>query len=254
MIFLRSLLFQLVLTASSLLYSLAILALGHGDSGTRGPRLARSWARLNLKALKRLCGLDYRVRGLEHLPTDNVIVLCKHQSAWEILALRALLPTEQSWVLKQELIRIPVFGQALKRLSHIAIDRAAGRREITRLIREGSALLEQGHWLVIFPEGTRVAPGAQGSYNIGGALLAERTGRPVLPIAHNAGVFWGRQSLIKRPGTIDLVIGPTIRTQGRKATEINAEVERWIEQTLQECSPEFKKPPSAPAPSYGNPQ
>lgn len=232
MTLLRSLLFQLILIGSSLLYSLAILALGSGDSGRRAPRLARSWARLNLKALKILCGLDHRVHGLEHLPKDNAIVLCKHQSAWEILALRALLPPEQSWVLKQELIRIPVFGQALKRLRHIAIDRAAGRREITRLIREGSALLEGGHWVVIFPEGTRVAPGTQGSYNIGGALLAERTGRPVVPIAHNAGVFWGRRSLFKRPGTIDLVIGPSIRTQGRKATEINAEVERWIEQTI----------------------
>ena len=251
MIFLRSLLFQSILIGSSLIYSLMILASG---GGTTGPRLARSWARFNLKALKILCGLDHRIHGLEHLPTDNAIVLCKHQSAWEILALRALLPPEQSWVLKQELIRIPVFGQALKRLSHIAIDRAAGRREITRLIREGSALLEQGHWVVIFPEGTRVAPGTQGSYNIGGALLAERTGRPVVPIAHNAGVFWGRRSLVKRPGTIDMVIGPTIRTQGRKATEINAEVERWIEQALQECSPEFKKLHSTHAPSYENPR
>ena len=232
MTLLRSLLFQLILIGSSLSYSLAILAFGSGDSGRRGPRLARSWARLNLTALKILCGLDYRVQGLEHLPTDNAIVLCKHQSAWEILALRALLPPEQSWVLKQELIRVPIFGQALKRLSHIAIDRAAGRREITRLIREGSALLESGHWVVIFPEGTRVAPGTQGNYNIGGALLAERTGRPVVPIAHNAGVFWGRRSLVKRPGTIDLMIGPSIPTQGRKATEINAEVEHWIEQSL----------------------
>lgn len=231
---LRSLLFQSILIGSSLLYSLAILALGSGHSGQRGPRLARAWARVNLKALKILCGLDYRVRGLEHLPTDNAIVLCKHQSAWEILALRAILPPEQSWVLKQELLRIPVFGQALKRLSSIPIDRAAGRREITRLIREGSALLEHGHWVVIFPEGTRVAPGTHGNYNIGGALLAERTGRPVVPIAHNAGVFWGRRSLVKRPGTIELVIGPSIRTQGRKATEINAEVECWIEQAVAE--------------------
>ena len=232
MIFLRSLLYQVVLIVSSLVYSLAILALGGRPASTLGPRIAGSWARFNLKALKIICGLDYRVHGLEHLPTDNAIVLCKHQSAWEILALRALLSPEQSWVLKQELIRIPIFGQALKRLSHIAIDRAAGRREITRLLREGGTLLEHGHWLVIFPEGTRVAHGSQGNYNIGGALLAERTGRPVVPIAHNAGVFWGRRSLTKRPGTIDLVIGPTIWTQGRKATEINAEVERWIEQTV----------------------
>ncbi|QGU33283.1 lysophospholipid acyltransferase family protein [Thermochromatium tepidum] len=232
MILLRSLLFQSILIGSSLIYSVLILVLGGCTPDTTGARFARSWARFNLRVLKRLCGLDHRVRGLEHLPTENAIVLCKHQSAWEILALRALLPLEQSWVLKQELIRIPIFGQALKRLSHIAIDRAAGRREITRLIREGSALLEHGYWVIIFPEGTRVAPGTQGSYNIGGALLAERTGRPVVPIAHNAGLFWGRRSLIKRPGTIELVIGPTIQTQGRKATEINAEVEHWIEQTI----------------------
>ncbi|SDX80703.1 1-acyl-sn-glycerol-3-phosphate acyltransferase [Allochromatium warmingii] len=232
MIVLRSLLFQLILIGSSVSYSLLILAFGSGDSGQRGPRLARSWAQFNLTALKLLCGLEYRIHGREHLQRKNAIVLCKHQSAWEILALRALLPIEQSWVLKQELLRIPIFGHALQRLSPIPIDRAAGRREITRLMREGGAQLERGHWVVIFPEGTRVAPGTQGSYNIGGALLAERSGYPIVPMTHNAGVFWGRQRLLKRPGTIDLVIGPTIATQGRKATEINAEVERWIEETL----------------------
>ncbi len=226
MILLRSLLFQILLIGSSVSYALAILAFDRHKFA-----LAQSWARFNLRMLKRLCGLDYRVQGLDQLPTSNAIVLCKHQSAWEILALRALLPPRQSWVLKQELLRIPIFGGALNRLDPIPIDRSAARRELMHLLRVGTERLGQGYWMIIFPEGTRVAPGSQVSYAIGGALLAERTGYPVIPVTHNAGVFWGRRSLIKRPGTIELIFGPAIATQGRKAAEINAEAKLWIEET-----------------------
>ncbi|MBK1717451.1 lysophospholipid acyltransferase family protein [Thiocystis violacea] len=232
MIFLRSLLYQLVLIGSSLLYSLAILMVGWWMPSRFVSRLGRSWARLNLKALKTICGLDYRVQGLEHLPKENAIVLCKHQSAWDIIALRAFLPADQSWVLKEELTRIPIFGWALRHLQPIPIDRSVGRREITKLIREGLRFLNAGRWVIVFPEGTRVAPGTRQTYGIGGALLAERSGRPVVPIAHNAGVFWGRRSLIKRPGTIDVVIGPVIDTRESKATEINAATEQWIERAV----------------------
>ncbi|MBK1722078.1 lysophospholipid acyltransferase family protein [Thiocystis violacea] len=229
MLLLRSLLYQVVLLGSSLLYSIAILLVGWGRSKHLVARLARSWGVLNLHALKHLCGLEYRVTGIEHLPREPSVVLSKHQSAWEIIALRVLLPLDQSWVLKQELTRIPFFGWALNRLDPIPIDRAAGRREITKLIREGTKRLDEGRWIIVFPEGTRVAPGTQHTYGIGGALLAERSGRRVVPIAHNAGVFWGRRSLMKRPGIIDVVIGPSLQTQGRKATEINALTEEWIE-------------------------
>ncbi|QIK39271.1 1-acyl-sn-glycerol-3-phosphate acyltransferase [Caldichromatium japonicum] len=228
LVLLRSLAFQLLLIGSSIVYALAILVFTRHKFA-----LAQSWARFNLQMLKRLCHLDYRVQGLERLPADNAIVLCKHQSAWEILALRALLPPRQCWVLKQELLRIPIFGPALACLDPIPIDRAAARRELMHLLRAGTERLGQGYWLIVFPEGTRVAPGAKGTYSIGGALLAERTGYPVVPVVHNAGTFWGRRSLIKRPGTIELVFGQPIATQGRKAAEINAETERWIEERLE---------------------
>jgi 1-acyl-sn-glycerol-3-phosphate acyltransferase len=160
-----------------------------------------------------ICGLRYRVTGLESLPSESSIVLSKHQSAWETIALRAILPAHQSWVLKRELMRIPLFGAALARFRSIPIDRSAGRRAIVELVREGLQRLESGRWVIIFPEGTRVAPGCRQPYAIGGAVLAERSARPVVPIAHNAGHFWGRRNLRKFPGTIDLVIGPVIQTK-----------------------------------------
>lgn len=235
MIVLRSLLYQIVLIGSSLICSILVLIIGWGGYNHSVGRIGRYWAYTNLWALKYLCGLDYRIQGMEHFPAnESVVVLCKHQSAWETIALRAFLPINQSWVLKQELLRIPFFGWALARFRPIAIDRSAGRREITKLLREGTAQLDAGRPVVVFPEGTRVAPGVRHPYGVGGALLAERSGRAVVPIAHNAGVFWGRRSFIKRPGTVEMVIGPIIETQGRKATEINALTEAWIEAKMTE--------------------
>ncbi len=228
----RSVLYQAVLVVSVIVYSSLLLIVGPIASEQGLDRLARSWARLNLAALRWICGLHCRVSGLEQLPVETSIVLSKHQSAWDIIALRALLPIRQSWVLKQELMRIPVFGSGLKRLQCIPIDRAAGRRAIVELVREGLRLLQTGRWVIVFPEGTRVIPGCRHPYAIGGAVLAERSGRPVVPIAHNAGCFWGRRSMRKRPGTIDLVIGPTIATEGLTAAQINAAAEEWIETTV----------------------
>lgn len=231
-ILVRSILYQGVLVGSVVVFSSLLILLGPIVSVRTLDRIGVAWARFNLSALDRICGLRYRVVGLESLPDDNAIVLCKHQSAWETIALRGILPPHQSWVLKQELMRIPFFGKALARCQSIPVDRSAGRRAIVELIREGLARLNAGRWVIVFPEGTRVAPGTRRPYAIGGALLAERSGRPVVPIAHNAGVFWGRRSVRKSPGTIDLVFGPLIRTAGRTAAEINAEVEDWIEKTV----------------------
>lgn len=232
---LRSLLFQILFIGSTLYYSSAIIIAGRlGASTERVGRLGCAWGLFNLAALRRICGLTYRIQGSENLPSagETVIALCKHQSTWETVALRGLFPPTQSWVLKQELMRLPFFGWALAQQQPIAIDRSDARRSVIKLIRDGEKLLAAGRWVIIFPEGTRVAPGVRQPYNIGGALLAEKTGYPVLPIAHNAGYFWGRRSFVKHPGTIDLVIGPMIQTKGRKSTEINAEVEAWIESTV----------------------
>ena len=231
MLHLRSVVFFAYLVAAVIAFGLPVAVFGWVLPNRVSASMARAWARTCLFGLKWICGLHYRVEGLEHIPKTGTIVLCKHQSAWETIAIRALFPVEQTWVLKRELLRVPIFGWAMSALDPIAIDRSQGRKAIRQLLQEGSKALAAGRWVIVFPEGTRTAPGDRRAYGIGGALLAEKTGRPVVPVAHNAGVFWPRRSLLKLPGTIDLIIGPEITTQGRRAGEINAEVERWIEET-----------------------
>jgi len=191
--------------------------------------LGKLWGQANLKALAILCGLTYRVHGLHHIPQETCIVMSKHQSAWETIALRGILPPCNSWVIKRELLRIPFFGWGMSALEPIALDRKSGSQAIKQLLREGKKRLDSGRWVVIFPEGTRVATGQRIKYNVGGAILSEKTGYPILPIAHNAGIFWVRRGFIKYPGVVDLVIGDLISTHGLKAAEINQQVEDWIE-------------------------
>jgi 1-acyl-sn-glycerol-3-phosphate acyltransferase len=186
------------------------------------------WARFNVWWLGVTCNVRYQVIGRENIPAGNGIVLCKHQSTWETLVLQQIFPL-QVWLLKRELLWVPIFGWALALLEPIAIDRGAGRRAVQQLVKQGKQKLAQGRWVVIYPEGTRMAPGQRGRYALGGAILAEHSGYPVVPVAHNAGEYWPRRQFIKRPGTIRLVIGPVIETRGRKAQDINAEVEAWIE-------------------------
>jgi len=191
-------------------------------------RIISQWARFNVWWLEVCCGVHYQISGREHIPAGNGIVLCKHQSTWETLILQQVFPA-QVWLLKRELLWVPLFGWALALLEPIAIDRNAGRKAIRQLIDQGIQKLQAGRWVIIYPEGTRTAPGTKGHYAPGGAMLAERSAYPVIPIAHNAGEFWPRRGFIKYPGTIRMVIGPPIETRGRKAQDINAEVERWIE-------------------------
>jgi 1-acyl-sn-glycerol-3-phosphate acyltransferase len=160
------------------------------------------------------------------------IVFCKHQSAWETIAMPTLFPP-QVLVFKRELLFIPFFGWGLATLGPIVLDRSTRQQALRTLIEQGKQRLARGLWVTLFPEGTRVAAGAKGRYNAGGAMLAAATGVPVLPIAHNAGVFWPRRSLRKRPGIIDMVIGPEIPTAGRDAREIIRDAETWIETTSQ---------------------
>lgn len=232
MIWLRSGLFLVLLALSVILFGLPIILLGRWVPYHNLILMARWWGRLVLFLLRVTCKLGYRVHGLENLPEEGAIVLCNHQSAWETIALRGLLPPAQTWVLKKELIGVPVFGGALAAFDPIAIDRSAGRRAVRQLLEQGQRALALGRWIIIFPEGTRAPPGEMRAFGIGGALLAERSGRQIVPIAHNAGIFWGRRSFRKRPGTVDLVIGPPIPTIGRKAQELNRMVEAWIRDTL----------------------
>jgi len=225
-------LFLLVLVFAVIGYSLAIIALSRRVERQSLLNLAASWSRVVLKSLKGLCGLDYRLSGLENLPQAPCILMAKHQSAWETIAIPSVIPRPQAWVLKQELMRVPFFGSALRAFGPIAIDRKAGRQAMRQLLQQGVAQLEQGQSILVFPEGTRVAVSTEVPFNIGGALLAQKSGAAVVPIAHNAGVFWKRRGLRKLPGCIDLVIGPPIDPAGRSAKEINALVKAWIDETV----------------------
>ncbi len=206
--------------------------------------IIRSWAGFTLWWLKYLCRLDYRVEGLENLPSGSAIVFSKHQSVWETLALQRILPPFV-WVLKRELLWVPFFGWGLAATDPIAIDRSAGRKALHALLQQGKQRLAAGRWIVIFPEGTRVLPGQHRDYAIGGAMLAERSGGvPVVPIAHNAGEYWSRRAFLKLPGTITVVIGKPIPTAGRKAAEINADAREWIEATVARISNHAASPES----------
>lgn len=199
--------------------------------------IATLWPPFNLWWLKLTCDLDFRVIGREHLAEVEGagIIMGKHQSTWETIALQRLFPPTV-WVLKRELLFIPFFGWGLALTKPIAIDRKAGRKAVEQLVTQGRARLDEGLWVVVFPEGTRVAPGQTRRYKLGGAVLASRTGRPVVPVAHNAGEFWPRHSFIKRPGTITVVIGPPISTEGKPPEVINDEVRDWIEARMDEIS------------------
>jgi 1-acyl-sn-glycerol-3-phosphate acyltransferase len=197
-------------------------------------RIGNQWSSVNMWLLKIICGLDYRVRGTENLPGEEAaIVMSKHQSAWETIALRTIIGGNQSWILKRELMWIPFFGWAIAIMEPIAINRKAGRKAVVQVIRQGREYLERGNKVILFPEGTRTAPGTKGRYKLGGALLAEKSGCKVVPVCHNAGVFWRRRDIRKYPGMIDVVVGEPILTEGRKAQEILDEVEQWIESTLE---------------------
>ena len=198
-------------------------------------RIISQWAKLMLPILRMVCDIRHEVRGIENIPKEPCIVMCKHQSAWETLALQQIFPP-QVWVLKRELLWLPFFGWALALTSPIAIKRSDGKGAVKQLLKQGKERLAQGFCVVIFPEGTRVPYGQRGKYKIGGALLAASSGVPVIPVAHNAGRLWGRNAFSKHPGLITMSIGKPIVTQGRKADEINAEVEAWIENEIQQLA------------------
>jgi len=238
MLTLRAILFYFGLTAVTPIFTLLGLVLLVAPFHLRFAAVSR-WAAFNLWWLRVTCNLDFEVIGRENIPAQAAVILCKHQSAWETLALQMVFPA-QAWVLKRELLWIPIYGWGLATLNPIAIDRSAGARALRQLVRQGRRRLERNIWVVIFPEGTRVAPGQHGAYQPGGALLAAETGRPVIPVAHNAGWFWPRKSFRKRPGMIRMVIGAPIVSTGRSATEITALAENWIENTGSQLPvPEF---------------
>ncbi len=224
---LRSTLYSLLQVIITPLYFLIILA-AFPLPPIRRYRITAGWAHTMLFLLRLICGIRYQIIGAKHIPTAPSIILSKHQSAWETLAFQQIFPA-QVWVLKKELLRVPFFGWGLALTSPIAIDRSSRKAALKQIVEQGKDRLRQGFWIVIFPEGTRIAPGKKGKYGIGGAWLATHTGAPVVPVAHNAGEFWGRNSFLKLPGTITVSIGEPIDPVGMEPGDLNSRVESWIE-------------------------
>ena len=191
-------------------------------------RIISSWAYLAMFWLKVTCGLSFRVIGKENIPQHACIVLAKHQSAWETIAFQVIFPP-QIWVMKRSLLLIPFLGWAFAALKAIAIDRAAGRDALKQMVEQGKDRLARGLWVVIFPEGTRIAPGKKGKYHIGGAWLATHTQATVVPVAHNAGEFWRKNAFTKTAGVITVSIGQPIDSTGMRPDALNQMVEDWIE-------------------------
>ena len=227
MVFIRSLILLLLQILITPLFTLFALLSFPLHPITRY-RIISGWALTMMWLLRVVCGMRLEVRGAENIPTKPSVVLCKHQSAWETIALQKVFPP-QVWVLKRELLWIPFFGWGLAMTSPVAIQRSSGKKAVMQLMRQGKERLDTGFCVVIFPEGTRIPYGQRGKYKMGGALLAASSGVPVVPVAHNAGKLWGRNSFLKYPGVITMSIGTPIDPTGLKAEEINQRVENWIE-------------------------
>jgi 1-acyl-sn-glycerol-3-phosphate acyltransferase len=225
--FIRSLLFLLIQSALTIPFSLLILLAAPIPALPRY-RFITLWGRVVIWLARWVVGIRFVVEGRENLPREAAVVLSKHQSAWETIAFQQIFPP-LSFVLKKSLLQIPFFGWGLALFSPIAIDRGGGREALKQLESQGRERLDAGFWVLVFPEGTRMAVGEKGDYQIGGAWLAVKSGAPVVPVAHNAGRCWPKNAFIKRPGLITVVIGPAIPTRGRKATQVMAETEAWIE-------------------------
>ncbi|MDE2235732.1 MAG: 1-acyl-sn-glycerol-3-phosphate acyltransferase [Gammaproteobacteria bacterium] len=236
MIFLRSLLFNIFMAITALLFSIPVAVAAPFPSGKRlGHWIARQWVIWQFFALKHLCCLDYQVQGLENIPAFNAITYWKHQSTWETMTQLLIFPA-QSWVIKRELLWLPLIGQAIYALEPIAINRKSGHTAVKQVLDQGVERLKAGLWVAVFPEGTRMPPGTTRRYGLSGALLAEKTGKPIIPVAHNAGDFWKRKAFMKYPGTIQVRIGKPVYANGRKPEAVNAEIQAWIESQMREIS------------------
>jgi 1-acyl-sn-glycerol-3-phosphate acyltransferase len=212
-------------------------------------KITMGWPRLAIWGARVMCGIRWKFEGWDNLPQGQAIVLSKHQSAWETLFLPAYLPREVCFVYKRELHRVPFFGWGLAMLNMIPIDRSKGREAFDQVVKIGQLRLNEGRWPILFPEGTRIAPGKAGRFKIGGALLATRTGAPIVPIALNAGECWARNAFIKRPGLITVSIGQPIASAGLTPEELNHRVQTWIETEMRRLNPERYSPTNNSAPA-----
>lgn len=230
MLWLRSLVFNAGMISTVLFGSMVVTLARPFLPMEKRFRFAAWFTRGVLWWLELTCSLTHRFQGMDNIPAGPVIFFAKHQSAWETFAFQSHLPTF-TWILKREAMWIPFVGWGIATLNPIAIDRAAGRLAVQQIVDQGAVRLDAGIRVMIFPEGTRVAAGATRRFGMGGGVLAESYDCPIVPIAHNSGLYWPRRGFHKRPGVIRVVIGEPMDTRGLTADEINARAKAWVDGT-----------------------
>ena len=240
----RSILHTLFMSLTVIPYTLVILLLRVcGASSMARYRVARAWLKLAADSAGWFCGVKVRTQGMENLPLSvmgdkGVVLLCKHQSTFETFLMPAIMPVPLAYVFKKELLQIPFFGWSIGSLDMIHIDRKDGSRAFHKVVEQGKRLLAHGIWVIMFPEGTRIARGEAGDYKTGATRLAIMTGAPVVPIAVTSAKCWPRKAFIRRPGIVDVSVGQPIDSRGRKHDELMAEVEYWIESEMRRLDPD----------------
>jgi len=241
----RSVLHLLWMLVTVVPYAVAIL-LG-ALFGVRGQplyRIAAAWLGLCIGGARVMLGIRTRVTGMDNLPLGQkspAILLLKHQSTFETFLMPTLMPHPLAYVFKKELLQVPFFGWAIGRLDMIHIDRSQGSKSFAKVVTQGKELLAQGIWIIMFPEGTRIARGQAGTYKTGGTRLAVETGAPVIPIAVTSAKCWPPRAFIKTPGVVDVSIGQPIPSTGRDPAELMREVETWIETEMRRLDPDAYK-------------
>jgi 1-acyl-sn-glycerol-3-phosphate acyltransferase len=238
---LRSLLHMLFMVVTVIPWALAVIVVSPFISSTALYWMCVGWLRLAVHSGTLILGIRNRVTGMENLPVGSkapAILLVKHQSTWETFAMPTLMPHPLAYVFKKELLYVPFFGWAMGRMDMIHIDRSKRTQAFNKVVEQGQRLLDQGTWVIMFPEGTRIPRGQQGQYKTGGTRLAVATGAPVIPVAVTSAKCWPRKAFLKRPGVVDFSIGKPIPSQGRDADGLMREVEAWIEAEMRRLDPE----------------
>ena len=234
--FLRSLLFTIVMVVATVVWACVCFLVAPLPYNKRFWVTSR-WNVFIIWCLKVICGIRYQFKGYDNLPDAPAIVLSKHQSAWETIFLLPNLTRPLVFVFKKEILYIPFFGWAMALLRMIPIDRKEGKNAFAHVVRHGKRRLADGQWIIMFPEGTRIPVGKKGKYKSGGARLAVETHAVVVPIAHNSGECWPKNSFIKRPGLVTVSIGKPISPENHTPDSLMQEVENWIESEMRVISP-----------------
>lgn len=229
---LRAIAYYLVLAFSTVIFTfLLVLCYPLPYHKGRLP-VSRAWCRLARDAGKWICGMDYKIIGAENYPVTPAIYVCKHQSAWETIALAGILPPN-CFVAKESLLNIPVFGWGMRLCKHIPINRNIGLSALKKILKIGKTRIEEDKLsIVIFPEGTRVAPKNHPKFHKTAMMLAKETGVPVIPVAHNSGSCWRRNSFLKYPGLITVVIGKPLDIEHLSLTQLTDSTHEWIKQEM----------------------